>query len=178
LTSREGRHLAEIVDPYQYRSRITVPTLVVKGANDPYWAADATSYYWDGLRQPKWLVTAPNAGHGLGDKIKAIETIGAFARSLAGEFTLPKPSFSWDYRKGHFRCRVRSKETPVAVKIWVAGAENTDFRPSKYVSLDVSSGSVDLGAVEEANLAAFVEVRYRVGGREFGLCSPTRLFRR
>jgi PhoPQ-activated pathogenicity-related protein len=178
LNSSEGRHLAEIVDPFSYRSKIKVPILVVKGANDPYWAADATSLYWDGLKQRKWLVSVPNAGHGLGDKIRAVETIGAFSRSLAGEFPMPEPKVTWSYRKGEFQARVQSKETPVAVKVWVAAAETTDFRPAKYIALDASSGKAQLDQGEGRNLAAFVEVRYRAGGREFGLCSPTRLYTR
>ena len=178
LNSAQGRHLAEIVDPFSYRSRIKIPTLVVKGANDPYWAADATSLYWTALKQPKWLVSVPNAGHGLGDKIRAVESIGAFARSLAGEFAMPKPSVTLKLRSGRFECNVKSDLTPSSVKVWVAGASDTDFRPAKYVGLDASSGQTEFADVVGPNLAAFVEVRYKIGGREFGLCSPTQLFKR
>jgi hypothetical protein len=75
-------------------------------------------------------------------------------------------------------CKVDSNPAPSSVKVWVAGSPDTDFRPAKYIGLDASTGRVDLTDVVGPNLAAFVEVRYKVGGREFGLCSPAQLFKR
>lgn len=92
LSTPQGQSLARMIDPYSYRREIRVPTLIVRGANDPYWAADATNLYWNNLAQPHWLLTVPNVGHDLGGGIQAAQTIGAFAHAVAGDFKMPKVS--------------------------------------------------------------------------------------
>ena len=90
MDTAQGKKLSAIVDPYSYRDRIKVPTLIVNGGNDPYWTVDALGRYWGDLRQPKWTRIIPNVSHDLGGGILAIETIGMFGRSLAGAFPMPK----------------------------------------------------------------------------------------
>jgi PhoPQ-activated pathogenicity-related protein len=192
LKSPEGKRLAQIIDPYSYRSNIKVPTLIVKGANDPYWTADALSQYWEDLKEPKWAVTVPNAGHGLGNKIEAVESIGAFARSIAGDFPMPKQKWSISTQGGAGRqLKVGlTSEGPALTKmvVWVADSDTMDFRKSTYTAagtLNIENGlagrfnprvlvSTDPGK----NIAVFAEARYRVGKREFSLCCPTQVFRK
>jgi len=194
LSTPDGRHLAEIVDPFSYRANINVPTLIVKGANDPYWTADALSQYWDDLRQPKWAVTVPNAGHDLGNKIEAVESIGAFARSIAGDFVMPKQKWSIKEQTAIAGRRTvmvsLSTDGPALVKltVWSAESETLDFRESKYQSVgnltfDKPAPGRDKEGLQVAtsknlNIAVFGEARYRVGKREFSLCSPTHIFKK
>jgi len=187
-----GKRLAQIIDPYSYRANITVPTLIVKGANDPYWTADALSQYWDDLKEPKWAVTVPNAGHGLGNKIEAVESIGAFARSIAGDFPMPKQKWSIDAQAGNgrpLRISLDSDGPALAkVQVWVAESDTMDFRQSKYaaaatMSIDEPTAGRSKPALKiltnaDKNVAVFAEARYRVGKREFSLCCPTKIFRK
>jgi len=192
LNTPEGKRLAMIIDPYSYRANITVPTLIVKGANDPYWTADATSQYWDDLRQPKWVVTVPNAGHGLGSKIEAVESIGAFARAIAGDFPMPNQKWSIKERPTGDRALKISLVTagPALEKViaWIAESDTLDFRKSVYKNVATisiegatsgrSSPSLLVAAPVEKNIAVFGEARYKVGQREFSLCCPTQIFRK
>jgi PhoPQ-activated pathogenicity-related protein len=192
LKSPEGKRLAQIIDPFSYRANIKVPTLIVKGANDPYWTADALSQYWDDLNQPKWAVTVPNAGHGLGNKVEAVESIGAFARSIAGEFPMPKQQWSISEQPGSGRQLKVSLQTdgPALTKftVWIAESDSLDFRKSVYkdagstgfdeAHAGKSSADILLNTEATTNIAVFAEARYRVGTRQFSLCCPTQIFRK
>ena len=192
LATPTGQRLAEIIDPYSYRSRIHVPTMIVKGANDPYWTVDALSQYWEDLKQPKWVVTVPNAGHGLGNKIEAIESIGAFARAVAGQFPMPKQNTSISEVSGQARkLKVAVKSDGLAlnkVTIWCAESESLDFRKSTYKSVasmsitgahpGKSSPTIMVLTDPAKNIAVFTEARYQQGSSQFSLCSPTEVFRK
>jgi PhoPQ-activated pathogenicity-related protein len=187
-----GKRLAQIIDPYSYRSNITIPTLIVRGANDPYWTADALNQYWDDLKEPKWAVTVPNAGHGLGNKLEAVESIGAFARSLSGDFAMPKEKWSIAPVANNGRTievALNTTGTPLAkVTVWAAESDTLDFRKSTYkvvaelkVDNPTEGGSrpkLRLAIDTTKNLAVFGEARYRVGKREFSLCCPTQIFKK
>jgi len=128
-----GKELVKMVDPYAYRKRYRVPTLIVNGGNDEYWTTDALSFYWNDLPQDKWVSIIPNVGHSLGNGMVALQTIASFARSLCGEFPMPKlkwkhegsaanPSVAIDY----------AGPAPATVRLYVAESDTMDFRKAKY----------------------------------------------
>jgi PhoPQ-activated pathogenicity-related protein len=170
-----------MVDPFEYRGNIKVPTMIVNGANDAYWAADATSIYWKELKQPKWLVTMPNAGHSLGNKVQAVEAVSAMARAIAKGKTLPvNPSGTYDPRKDAYTVRFEPKDL-VGLKFWTAVSVNTDFRQRVYrarpTMLEPGASSATFeprkDLMPSENVAVFAEVRYRIDGKEFSINTPT-----
>ena len=194
LGTPKGHDLGVIIDPYSYRADIKAPTLIIKGSNDPYWTADALDLYWHDLAQPKWLLTVPNAGHTLGNGLMAVAAIGAFARSVAGEFQMP--SLSWNYRQSGrtIQLEVRSTHHPmVRVRLWAAASDTLDFRKSTYEA--VVESAVDSAAVKlesesphgsgratlgyelppGKNVALFGEIQYSIHGRQFSLSTPTKV---
>jgi PhoPQ-activated pathogenicity-related protein len=192
LDTPKGRELARMIDPYSYLPNIRVPTLIVKGTNDAYWTADATSLYWNDLRQPHWLLSVPNVGHDLGGGVLAAQTIGSFARALAGEFRMPKVEGEIKLEGNSLRWRARRPlggprdAVLTEARLWVAAAESLDFRPSHYSRLqtlpfeEVAPGA-EIGTTTPApagNLAAFIEYRFRANGRLFSLSTPTQIFKR
>lgn len=185
FVSPEGRRLAEMVDPYSYRSQIKVPTLIVTGANDPYWAADASSQYYDDLKEPKWIVTVPNVGHNLGGGAEAIETLGAFCHAIAGQSKMPNERWHiFEDVKGHVKINLDTKGLSVRkLTVWMAQSHDLDFKSSKYLQTAVYEANpgerhiqvgVDLPA--NGNAAVFGEVTYGKG-KTFRLCSTTTIFR-
>ena len=181
--SKDGRHLSDMVDPYMYRSRINQPTLIVNGSNDPYWTVDASSNYWSDLKQPKWIVTVPNVGHDLGGGAKAVETVGAFCRSIAGKFKMP--TVDWTLARSGRSVKVTLKYTGQLSKItvWRADSVNLDFRPSKYEAVatvtDFKNGRSELTfpLANTGNSAAFAEATFMDEGRSYRLCCPTQIFK-
>jgi PhoPQ-activated pathogenicity-related protein len=169
-----GLRLSQIVDPYSYRDRITAPTLIVNGSNDPYWATDALSLYWDGLREPKSVLCVPNAHHDLGDKKLAWATLAAFARSACGEFVWP--AVSWSYRDGNLVVSVHGP-APTGARLWQANSETTDFRPSAFSvaqSWTPTARKITHSLPKPTrNRAFFVELQFETHGCSFSLCTRT-----
>jgi len=128
LQTDQGKKLAEIVDPYSYRSSIKVPTLIVNGANDPYWTTDALNQYWSGLKQPKWVVYVPNQGHGACYSPDGLKAIGAFATMVASgkkwsplKWNLSGSTLSMSFGSG-----------TLGARLWVADSDTLDFRKSEW----------------------------------------------
>lgn len=180
LAQPEGTRLSQIVDPYTYRDQIKVPTLIVKGANDPYWTVDAMDRYWGALKMPKWVVTVPNVGHNLGGGAQAIETLGAFCQAVAGKATLPVQK--WSLEPQGSTCSVSLASSGgrlVGLKVWSAEAKDLDFRSSVYRSspglLTTTGAQASIPIPGDRNVALFGEATYELGASKFRLCSPTKL---
>jgi PhoPQ-activated pathogenicity-related protein len=180
LNKEPGKTLARIIDPYTYRSEIKVPTLIVTGGNDRYWTVDAMSQYWNDLKQPKWAKVIPNVGHDLGGGLEAANTIGAFARSLAGTTPMPKPTWRFTDERNGTRIRVGSDVPFEDARVWIAWSDTTDFRDSKWQSTaKLTPAEPEMAfLVPERHAAAFVEFRYRIGDRTFSVTTPTRVLKK
>jgi PhoPQ-activated pathogenicity-related protein len=176
LDTPAGTRLVDLVDPWTYRTRITIPKLIVNGSNDRYWTVDALSLYWDGLVGPKYCSIVPNAGHLLGDMKQALHAIAAFARSCAGEFEMPE--IRTMIEKDDW-CRVWITDSQDARYVWEAASASHDFRESKWQISGSSMGgsgsfldytSYKLKAKPPA--AVLVQVDFHVKGMSFSLSSP------
>jgi PhoPQ-activated pathogenicity-related protein len=145
-----GKQLIEIVDPYSYRDRFTMPKLLINGTNDPYWTPDATRFYLPDLPGSTSLYWAPNAGHDLAnDYPNVLGTTAAWFRLVAGErkiFTVD----AWTIFNGrHVQCIVvRPSQKVKSVIIYVAYAATRDFRNSKWKSIPVKHGIGDKGTID------------------------------
>ena len=177
LETPSGNDLLEMVDPYSYRKRINVPTLIVNGANDAYWTVDAHTRYWNDLKQPKWILELPNSGHGLEDRSRVVSTVGAFCRSLSGLFKMPtlstKRKFDGPEPK-HVIFEVKTTESePLSLAIWKAESDSKDFRSSKWNEQRFEKGPVIQRDITEGKFnAMFVEARFSIEGRSFTISSP------
>lgn len=158
-----GKRLATIIDPFAYLSAISAPVLIVNGANDPYWAVDALSLYWDALPMPKAARIVPNAGHLLGDRSEALETIAAFARSCAGEFEFPFDDISVSRQGSSFSIRSQAQST----KVWTATSDNLLFTESEWISV----AGDQLPVEGKGNVAVFAEGVYERAEAMFRLTS-------
>src|SRR5262245_58372822 len=56
IDTPRGNALRKIVDPWEYRERLTQPKLIMLGTNDRYWPLEACSLYWDDLQGDKYLI--------------------------------------------------------------------------------------------------------------------------
>lgn len=144
--SKRGQQLVAMVDPYFYRDRLTMPKLLINGANDRYWTPDATRFYLKDLPGQTSLYFAPNAGHDLGsDYPNVLSTTAAWFRVVASGQDTPRAEMHAAIRSDSFR-DVIARVSPGAqsVQLWVAHSKTADFRNATWKAMPMkNSGSYD-----------------------------------
>jgi PhoPQ-activated pathogenicity-related protein len=176
LGSKRGQQLIRMVDPWFYRDRLKMPKLLVHGANDRYWATDATSVYWKDLPGEKSLLIAPNSGHGLEDRPRVIASTVAFFHHVAGNATFPELTASSEKDGSKRILRVRSTVKPTAARLWVAHSDSLDFRPAKWESTPMKEdGGSYVGEVsvpDKGGVAWFGELEFAGPSGPYNLSTP------
>lgn len=171
-TPREER-LWKIMDPYTYRSRLTLPKLLVVGTNDPYWVVDAMKLYWPDLVGPKYCLQVPNAGHGLdGGRDHALTTIAAFFQHVVAQN--PTPNIDWSFHRtddDQLVVKVNSDQKPDSIHIWQATSDNKDFRPSEWTSKPVKGTESVITIPDKGHIAVYAEFRFTDFGLPYSLTS-------
>jgi PhoPQ-activated pathogenicity-related protein len=168
------------VDPYTYRSQLSLPKLLINGTNDRYWVIDAMNLYWDDLVGEKHVLYVPNAGHSLdGGKENALITLAVFAQHIATQEPLPNISWKHDDDGDRMRLVVHSAPAPKKVRLWVAHSEDKDFRPDHWDStpISVDGDGAYVAHVEKpttGHVAFFSEVTHQFGPLEYGLSTQIR----
>ena len=144
LDTEEGERLLAIIDPYQYRSRLTMPKLLLlPGSNSPFTTIDSTNLYYEELKGDTYLFCAPNVHLSRGNPFLAQpgslvtvpgesgyssqdfrDTLQVFYHKLLVD--KPMPGFTWDTtRDGAFR--VVTEDNPVEVRLWLTKSDARDF---------------------------------------------------
>ena len=170
----EGAELWKMVDPYTFRDRLTMPKLLINGANDRYWTLNAIDLYWNGLKGPKYVVELPNAGHGLEvNRDWAINGLGAFFRhQVSGR---PMPALTWKLERaaeGDVRLVLQAGPAPKSARLWTASAPSRDFRESRWASSPLEAGTTitaPLTTPASGHGAAFADLEYEIDGFSYHL---------
>jgi len=182
METARGRKLLSLVDPWSYRERLTMPKLLIHGANDRYWATDATRAYWNGLPGDKYLLSVPNAGHGLEDRQRVVNTLVAFFGAVADGRRLPRLREEQRVRRGEIVCRVRADVAPREARLWTVRAPDLDFRPAKWESTPLGAQGGELVGrtrrPEGEGLALFTEAEFEREGEKFTLSTPPTVYGR
>jgi PhoPQ-activated pathogenicity-related protein len=175
----EGKKLWQMVDPYAYLDRLTLPKFLINGANDRYWTLDALNIYWDDLKGPKSVVYLPNAGHNLAvNRDYALNGIGAFFRHNVSK--RPWPQLTWEHSDAgdDLRLRVSSTPEPKSAKVWVAKSDTRDFRESKWeptpMLMTGPTARVEVPRPEKGFIAIMGDIEYEADGIPFHLSTQIR----
>ena len=165
----EYQALMKIVEPYQYRQRLTMPKFIVNASGDQFFLPDSSQFYFNDLPGVKYLRYVPNADHSLKGS-DAYETLQACYSAILNQS--PLPQFSWTLEKDG-AIRVTTKDTPTEVKLWQATNPNArDFRlemigPAyQSTTLTDQGGGVYVGRVPQPPkgwTAFFVELTFPSG---------------
>lgn len=141
IDTPRGVALRKIVDPFEYRSRITQPKLIILGTNDRYWPLDAASLYWDELEGEKYLLYIPNNGHGLKDYGRIVASLNALHQSVASGKALPK--LSWITKDSDQKLLLGiESDTPIShARQWSAAAKTRDFRDAVWTAQALAPNS-------------------------------------
>jgi PhoPQ-activated pathogenicity-related protein len=161
VSTPRGKTLAGIIDPWTYRERITMPTLIINGSNDSYWPLDAFNLYRGGLIAPTNVFYAPNSGHMLnGNETRVAGITAAWFKQVAqgkvppqvlastvdaagkavsaqrGEVLASRPGLKW-------RLQVLAPDgeaiVPRSAKLWAATSATRDFRGARWKSVDLGA---------------------------------------
>ena len=183
----EGQRLWQMVDPWLYRKRLTMPKLILNGTNDPYWTQDALNLYWDDLTGEKWIAYVPNAGHGLAQKKddgtndtdRATNVMAVFGRAYIYDKALPKLTWKHDDAGGKARVVVKSDTTPTTVRLWKATAPTLDFRKATWQSSSVEfakgQASITVAPPAEGCAVFFLECEFEMDGLKYNLSTQLRI---
>ena len=182
IDTPRGVALRKIVDPFEYRSRITQPKLIILGTNDRYWPLDAASLYWDELVGEKYLLYIPNNGHGLTDYGRITASLNALHQSVVSGKPLPK--LSWVTKESDEKLLLGiESNTPISqARQWSAAAKTRDFRDAVWTARgllpnsdrDKVAGSLDRPT--DGFAAAFVELVFNASlPDEFSLTTNVKI---
>jgi PhoPQ-activated pathogenicity-related protein len=182
----QGKRLYELVDPYAYRDRLTLPKLLINGNNDRYWSTDALNLYWDELKGPKWVLYVPNAGHDLHQQddsgagySRVRNGLAGFARHQVTGKPMPELHWKHDDADGKLRLTVTSKPPPLAARLWVAEAPTRDFRDAKWqerpATLQDGAVAGEVAPPAKGCLAFYGELEFEIDGIRYPLSTQLRL---
>lgn len=117
--------LLKIIEPYEYRDRLTMPKYIVNAAGDQFFLPDSSQFYFNNLKGEKYLRYVPNTNHSLAHS-DARECAVPFYQSIVDNS--PRPKFSWKFDKDG-TIRVKSETKPTEVRLWQAtNPKARDFR--------------------------------------------------
>lgn len=182
----EAQRLWAMVDPWIYRERLTLPKLIINGANDPYWTTDSLNLYWDDLKGDKWVTYVPNAGHNLEqhgengekDRTRAMNTLAAFAKHTIRDNPMPQLKWKHDNVSDQARLTVESDHAPKAARLWIASAPTRDFRLARWEDQALASGKSVIGKVAPPTtgcIAFFAELDFEIDGLTHHLSTQMRI---
>ena len=187
----DGTKLWQMVDPYVYREKLTLPKMIINGTNDPYWPQDALNTYWDELKGEKHVLYVPNAGHGLRERTngkeqlfpeRAVTTLAAFCRSQITDKKLPMFEGRNVTTKDGQEYALRFDTPTKNLRLWVADSATRDFRQATWTAKDLSKIPVMESLPMQARVpteapttglrAVLVEGEFEVDGLTFNLSTP------
>lgn len=137
--SDTGKMINTMIDPYAYRSRLTMPKLIIIGTNDEYWPVDAIKHYIGDIPGDNFIHYVPNAGHGLGNTKQSLMALSAFfGRTLSGK---QYPLCEWHITEEDDQLSLSVKTSPsqlLEADVWIADSDDRDFRDEEwnFVSID------------------------------------------
>jgi PhoPQ-activated pathogenicity-related protein len=119
------QQMMKIVEPYEYRDRLTMPKFMVNATGDQFFIPDSWQFYWGDLKGEKYIRYVPNADHSL-RRSDAAQSVEAYYTALIEN--QPRPKFDWNVEKNG-TIRVRTETPPEQVMLWQAtNPEARDFR--------------------------------------------------
>lgn len=131
--SKAGSAVTEMIDPYAYRKKLTMPKMLFMGTNDEYWTVDAVKHYLGEIPGQNFIHYVPNVGHDLGDKRQALGALSAFFGTTLSK--KPYPDCQWTVTPTKTGVNLTLTATPDAlqdVTVWSATSTDRIFQDEKW----------------------------------------------
>ena len=129
LNDPRFQQMADIIDPYSYRERLTMPKYVIDAAGDEFFLPDDANYWWDDMPGPKHMRMVADAEHSLvGHQIDVSLAVTTFYRSIM--LKKPIPTFDWtrDPETGKIVVTMGDKKPYQVLKWHATNHKARDFR--------------------------------------------------
>ena len=170
--------LISIVDPYAYRTDLTIPKFIITAAGDDFFVHDSIQFYIDELIGETYIRTVPNTNHYLDGAFDIVfeNMVPYYDAYLRGQ---ARPYFSWSLEDDGSMIVFTDTDPDVTlleVNLWVADNLNTrDFRQvtigTSWIPITLYESSPDSGVyMADPGMPAagwrsyFVEVVYDFAG--------------
>lgn len=147
----EYKKLMQIVEPYEYRERLTLPKLMINSAGDQFFLPDSAQFYWNDLPGPKWFRYVPNSDHSLKNTDAQATLLAFYWAQLKGK---ELPEVTWKL-EGNGAYMAKSSVAPKAAKLWQA--TNPNARDFRLESLGPAYRSTDLSPNSDGSFSGKVE---------------------
>jgi len=145
--------LMKIVEPFEYRDRLTMPKYLINATGDQFFLPDSWRFYWDELQGPKHLRYVPNGEHSLRET-DAYETLLAGYACMVHD--MPMPQLEWDSPSpGVLHVQAKGM-APKEVKLWTA--DNPKERDFRVDTIGRSWKARELKAADADGMAVQVSV--------------------
>jgi len=125
--------MADIVDPFSYRDRLTMPKYVISTGGDEFFIPDDSYYYLSNMTGDIYLRTIPNAEHSLTfHRASIFFACRAFFLSVMDESPRPKMTWTKTWTETGATLTMQTDTKPVEVTVEYAktidGNSRRDFR--------------------------------------------------
>ncbi len=140
VNTPDGDALTQMIDPYSYRDKLTMPKIIFIGTNDEYWPVDAVKNYIKDIPGENYIHYTPNAGHNLDGAEKALNALSGFW----GQTLAKKPYADLNYElmtdKTSATLSVESDSEDLKMGyLWSADSEDRDFRDETWKSTKINT---------------------------------------
>ncbi|MDT7828809.1 PhoPQ-activated protein PqaA family protein [Pricia sp. S334] len=140
VNTPEGNALTQMIDPYSYREKLTMPKIIFIGTNDEYWPVDAVKNYIRDIPGENYIHYTPNAGHGLDGGEKALKALSGFwGHTLAKE---PYADLNYELKADQTSATLSVESDSQDLKtgyLWSADSEDRDFRDETWKATEIST---------------------------------------
>ncbi|PCJ53127.1 MAG: hypothetical protein COA73_15510, partial [Candidatus Hydrogenedentota bacterium] len=126
LETPEYEELLKIVEPYQYRDRLSLPKYLLNSTGDQFFLPDSWQFYWGDLVGEKHMRYVPNSDHNITRGTDAFDSMTAWYHAVVHNVSMPR--YSWDVAEDG-TITVFSLDKPTEVLLWQAhNPKNRNFK--------------------------------------------------
>ncbi len=140
--------LQDLIDPFHYRTRLTMPKIAITALMDEFQMPDDEQYWWDDMPSgptdtsapsdgnTKWLVKSPNTEHSYVTGLAvAVPMMGTWISYLLNGWELPYLTWEYDEDTGDITVVPHGGEV-YSAQMWYAESCNDERRDFRVASLD------------------------------------------
>lgn len=168
INDEAGKAITTMIDPFSYKSKMTVPKMIFIGTNDPYWTVDAIKHYFDQIPGKNMIHYVPNVGHNLGGGKQAFEALSAFFGITNMNKPYPHATWNVDATKENIELNVIPPNTAEleSATLWFTTSADRDFRNNLWLNRTIKLNALpyvkaSIPFVKKGYQAFYIDLKYK-----------------